>query len=405
MSRNTNFETVRVSSELFGRDFRQKLTELELFEENIMTHPMSLRELDFRYDATHGLRKQEPFVLILPSGQEFVMSHKSVADVLSKSKIKTSISSYDDVSVYPEKNSDFDRIGTSILYHAISDTHRDRQKVIEYEGVARAVLNKLYPEKFRLNRLTSALVDNLELQGQEVNGRTTDLKFDSENGSVRLEVIAETENIDHPNISVNDEVGFGVTILNNYYGNRKFSLYLSTLNLACLNGMLGTSRASCLDIVHSSDKNMACKIGGWLKSNQPMNMSPREWNLVRYMETGYWVEEKYEPMFYDLFSRAIIDTVQREKEQSIIQMQAGASKSFEDFDKELEKLERANKISRYQSTGIEQVWENDDTIASGQQNDYYLSMAVSRYANDPAHSDKTKEELQGLAHEILVRVA
>lgn len=403
MSNRFDFPTIRAASELFGRDFQEKLSELELFEENVMAYRMALQDADFRY-IDNAEKKYEPFVIILPTGQELVLAHKAVADILSKSKIKTSISSYDDVSRYKDKFNALEKVGTSILYEAISDTHRDAQKVIEYDGVARAVLNHTYPsEVFRLNRLASAIVDQLEING-DADIQKADLRFDVDSGNVRLQVVASTDKLNDPNIQKNDEVGFGVTILNNYYGNRRFSLYLSTLNLACLNGMLSSTGLCNLDIIHSSTRNFAQKLGSWLMQNASFGtITDQERYLLRWFDTGRWIEEAEEPMFYEFLAKTIVETVQREKEKTIVQMKAAASRTFADFSDEMEKLEKTKKITRAQSLGIEHVWDSDDLIASGQLNDYQLAQAVSRFANEPSNSDKTREELQVLAHEILVR--
>ena len=86
MSTRFDFPTIRANSELFGRDFQVKLSELELFEENVMSYRMALQDADFRY-ISDAQKKYEPFVIMLPTGQELVLAHKAVADILSKSKM------------------------------------------------------------------------------------------------------------------------------------------------------------------------------------------------------------------------------------------------------------------------------------------------------------------------------
>lgn len=396
-----DFSTIKGASEKFGQDFHVKLSELERFEENVMAYEFPLSQAKYHSELANYRRKsQDPFYIELPSGQSMKMSRKAIADVMSKSKFPISIKSFDETGYLPDIFQPEEVVGTSVLQTASKNTHRDRQKLIEYDGVARAIMNHSYPdEAIKLNRLAETMTDMLEINGGPAKA---DMQFDVNTGNVRLEMLVDTGTVE--SAKVNDQVGFGFTVLNNFYGNRKFGLYLSTLNLACLNGMLNTNSSHCLEVVHSSVGNFATKIGDWIGQHVNYYDLPTDSQaIIVGMRNGLWVDAEYDGRFYELLSKTILDVVQAEKQTRLVQMNEATTRVFADIEDQLEKLEKQHKLSRKTTQGIENVWWNDDTIASNETNDYFLSMAVSRYANDPEHSFEMREELQTLANGILVR--
>lgn len=394
MTNYYDFGAIRRQSESYGTDFNRQHRELERFENDVINVDHALKLTTFLQDNSGYVADLDYF--------EPKLSKKAIADILSKSKRKISIKSFEEVEALTDDRGL--KTGVTILNRASEETHRTNHKFVVYDGEVRAVLNQNYPsESLKLSTLADRINDMLSLSGKESK---IDLKFDVETGNVSYEVISDITELDIDSLSVNDVVGFGFSIHNNYYGNRRFSLRASTLNLACTNGLINTNAVSNLDIVHSSTQNFALKLGNWLNQHINYYDMPRNIRAVlQWLRTGRWVDPNYEDDLYNTLGATMLDVMHREKDDRIELIKAAAANSISDLEKELSQIQKREKLPATVIGGISRVFEEDDTIDSRRPNSYYLSMAISRYANHPALSFDRKEELQVLANKVLTKAA
>lgn len=389
-----NFNTIKMNSSEYGKDFHKQLQNLELFEENINSVSQPLNQTLVQQgtkDYTTSFYDQD-----------YKLSRKAVSDILAKSEKKISIKSFDEVEALEDDRGL--RLGTFVLNRAAEKTFRVKQKFALYDGEVKAVLNEHFPieEGLKLNRLAENLTDLLISSGKDY---VSDISFNVDTGNVSFDIMSNITELDIENINVNEEVAFGFSFRNNYYGSRRFSMISSTLNLACSNGMLSTKAIDNLDIVHSSLSNFAFKIGDWMYRNvNYLNLPNTERSILQWLRAGRWVSDDYSERFYNLFSSVILDTMERQQSDKIELIKAASARSIDDLGKELDKLQKQFKLPRSVVSSIENTYYSDDTIDQRHKNDYYLSMAISRYANEPSLSFERKEELQTIANQVLVRV-
>jgi len=389
-----NFDTIKMSSSQYGKDFNKQLQNLELFEENISSVSQPLSETLIQQGVEN--------YTVSFYDRDYKLSRKAISDLLSKSEKKISIKSFDEIEALKDNRGL--KLGTFILNRAAEKTFRIKQKFALYNGEVKAILNEHFPieEGLKINRLAENLTDLLVSSGKDY---VSDISFNENTGNVSFDIMSNITELDIENVKVNEEVAFGFSFRNNYYGSRRFSMISSTLNLACSNGMLSSKAIDNLDIVHSSRSNFAFKIGDWMYRNvNYLNLPNTERSILQWLRAGRWISSDYSERFYNLFSSVILDTMERQKNDKIELIKAASARSISDLSKELDKLQKQFKLPRSIVFSIENVYYTDDTIDQNSKNDYYLSMAISRYANEPSLSFERKEELQTIANQILVRV-
>lgn len=388
-----NFNTIKMNSDHYGKDFNKQLKNLELFEENISSVSQPLSETLVQ----QGMKDYT----VSFYDTDYKLTRKSISDILAKSERKLSIKSFDEIEALEDDRGL--RLGTFILNRAAEKTFRTKQKFALYDGEVKAILNEHFPIEngLKLNRLAENLTDLLTVMGKDY---VSDISFNEDSGNVSFDIMSNITSLDISDINVNEEVAFGYSFRNNYYGSRRFSMISSTLNLACSNGMLSTKAIDNLDIVHSSLSNFAYKIGDWMYRNADYyRLRNTERSILQWMRAGRWVSDDYSEQFYSLFSSIIVDTMERQKNDKIELIKAASARSIDDLSKELDRLQKQFKLPRSIVSSIENTYYSDDTIDQNNKNDYYLSMAISRYANEPSLSFERKEELQTIANRVLVR--
>lgn len=391
-----NFQTIKKNSENYGANLHKKFEELQLFEENVDYMNVNPED-DVKFAFSQSEHKLKAYLRF----QEFDLSDKAVSDILAKSPIGVSKKSFNETWSLRDVNNI--PIGTHILNNAVSRSFKEQRHIL-FGNTVRAVVNPKFPvHTLKINRLFESLRDNLEIRGKEYKA---DLDFNVESGNVAMQIITDITDLNIEELKVNDTIGFGFSIHNNFYGNRRFSLNASTLNLACLNGMLDTKSIQNLDIVHSSINNFAIKISNWIfKNADRSNLTRGERAILYWMGSGKWVTEDYDLQFYNLFSNTILNVFEEEKERKIFEIKAAAMKSIADVHKELTKLQKRYKLSIKARDEILYTFENDDTIDQNNLNDYYLSMAISRYANNPTLSFTDRENFQIMANDVMSRAS
>ena len=388
----TWFDQIKKDSEEYMRDFNKNLGELEMFEENVHSVNKNLGELEY-------ISKHEFYLVSGDDMSVYTLSDKSINDILAKSKFSISKKSFNEV----EQLTDYQglKLGEHILRNSAQATDKP-YKLILYENAVRAVQNKNFPiDTFKINRLVSALQDYAYTEGRDIK---MDVDFNVDSGNARMDMFTDFTSIPLQQVNVNDEVGFGVSLLNNYYGKRRFEINTASLNLACNNGLLQKRTISNLSIVHSSVKNISVNISKWIYNNKHFkDLTRRETAIYYWMKNGKFPTEEYDYDFYRLFSKTIFEIIDRRKEEQIEMFLRAEAKTIEDIEKELEKLGKQFKIPKSHVESISFIFDNDDTIDQNHKNDYTLSLAFSRFANSKELNSEQREMYQELASEIIAR--
>jgi len=397
-----DLEAVLERSEAIQSDFAyfdSRMAQLEQYEGAIFVQNSALSTtIPFHEKGQFGLKV---------SGSPLSFTRKSLNDFFQKADSDVKIQHFH--AVKDLIGQDGNPVGLDLLHAVRKHTKRDGLKEASKEHMFKSwdgnLLGIMAPSsqhRFSFYKLLSSVRDTIALNSKSV--MRTELSFNPQSASAKARIFFDS-------LLGEKDKGWGLSLQTGYAGNSAIKGRIAQINWLCSNGQLSAQSKSAFSLKNSSQGNIMQGCYSYInKFNDYWSLPDEHTVVLDFIEAKdydrIFDDYEVESAFYELMGKTFVTAVNMEKSKYERAMVRARETTMDDIVGEYKKL-RAKYSSILTQSDIDRlllITDQDPTIEQEQYTQYSMVQAVTRYANDPNHSEQRSERLQALGDEILLTV-